>query len=294
MTTPAWGDAMNRFPRRAARGAGALRCLLIGLLLGLLPGSGAMAQSTSEAVDQSALRVCADPGNLPFSDRSGAGFENRIAELLAEALGVPLRYTWFPQATGFVRNTLAARRCDLVTGVSLGFELLQNTNPYYRSAYVLVQRRDGGPGAASLDDPALRDRTIGVVAGTPPASLLVGRGLIGKARPYPLMVDARFERPGEKMIHDIATGEIDAGLLWGPIAGYYASKSEVPLTLLPLTAGPEEPAMAYYITMGVRFGEPEWKQQVNRLLDEKQAEIQAILQDYGVPLLDRQGKPIEP
>lgn len=251
------------------------------------------AQSTSEAVDPSALRVCADPGNVPFSNQAEEGFENKIAELLAAELGVPVRYTWFPQATGFVRNTLQARRCDIVIGISLGFELLQNTNPYYRSSYVLFYRKDAGLNARSLDDPALKELTIGVVAGTPPASLMMKYGLMKKARPYPLMVDARYERPGEKMVHDVAKGELDAGLLWGPIAGYYAKKAEAPLTLVPLTSGPGDPRMDYRITMGIRYGEPEWKQQLNDLIAKKQPEINEILLDYGVPLLDAQGKPIE-
>lgn len=290
---PAWDERRPGAATRRAGRAAAVLALAAGLLSALPGARPAAAQSTSEAVDPSALRVCADPGNLPFSNKEEAGFENRIAELLAAELGVPVRYTWFPQATGFVRNTLQARRCDLVTGISLGFELLQNTNPYYRSSYVLVYRSDRGLAASGLDDPALEGRSIGVVAGTPPATLLARYGLIDHARPYPLMVDPRYDRPGEKMIHDIVAGEIDAGLLWGPIAGYYAKKSGAPLTLVRLESKPGEPAMDYYITMGVRYGEPEWKRQVNDLLKAKQAEIEAILLDYGVPLLDRQGRPIE-
>lgn len=270
-----------------------LGLLLLLLALATAPLVQPRAQSASEAVDSTALRVCADPGNLPFSNKAGEGFENRIAELLAAELGVPVRYTWYPQATGFVRNTLGARRCDVVIGVSLGFELLQNTNPYYRSTYVLFYRSDTGLDVRELDDPALQDMTIGVIAGTPPATLMVKYRLIDTARPYPLMVDARFQHPGEKMVHDIAAGEIDAGLLWGPIAGYYAKKSEVPLTLVPLKAGPGDPNMDYRITMGLRFGEPEWKLQLNQLIARKQPEINQILLDYGVPLLDSQGRPIE-
>ncbi|WP_089229698.1 substrate-binding domain-containing protein [Tistlia consotensis] len=262
------------------------------LALVLAAAQPAAAQSTSETVDHTALRVCADPGNLPFSNQKGEGYENRIAELLGKALGEPVHYTWYPQATGFVRNTLKARRCDLVMGVSLGFELLQNTNPYYRSSYVLVYRSDSGLGAKALDDPALKGHSIGVIAGTPPATLLVKYGMIDRARPYPLMVDARYQRPGEKMIHDIATGQIDAGLLWGPIAGYYAKKSKVAMTLVPLIGKPGEPPMDFYITMGVREGEPDWKHQINDLIEKSQDAINAILLDYGVPLLDRQGRPI--
>ena len=140
-------------------------------MLASTAGGDALA-ATAEAVDRSSLRVCADPGNLPFSNRAGEGFENKIAELVASELGVPVRYTWFPQATGFVRNTLMARKCDLVIGISLGFELLQNSNPYYRSSYSLVYRSDADQSIASLDHPGLKDLRIGVIAGTPP-------GLVG-------------------------------------------------------------------------------------------------------------------
>ena len=152
------------------RGATAAFAVLCGLAV-LTAGTASRA-TTSEVIDRSALRVCADPSNLPFSNQAEEGFENKIAELLAAELGVPVQYTWFPQATGFVRNTLMARRCDLVIGISLGFELLQNTNPYYRSAYSLIYRPDGGLAIETLDDPALKDLTIGIVAGTPPASVV--------------------------------------------------------------------------------------------------------------------------
>ena len=262
-----------------------------GLFLGASP---ARAQSPAEAVDRSTLRVCADPANLPFSDRSGEGFENKIAELLAAKLGVPVRYTWFPQATGFVRNTLMARKCDIVIGISLGFELLQNTNPYYRSSYALVYREDSGVRASSLDDPVLKEKRLGVIAGTPPASLLAKYGLIGSARPYHLVADTRFNKPGKSMVEDVAAGEVDVGLLWGPIAGYYAKGHNPALEVVPLASKPDEVKMDYRITMGIRFNEPEWKRELNALIRRKQPEINAILLDYGVPLLDEQGQPIKP
>jgi len=250
--------------------------------------------ATSEVIDRSALRVCADPSNLPFSNEAGEGFENKIAELLATELGVPVQYTWFPQATGFVRNTLRARKCDLVIGISLGFELLQNTNPYYRSAYSLVYRPDDGLEAEALDDPALKDLKLGVVAGTPPASAIARHGLLGNARPYHLVVDTRFDSPGKQMVEDVASGEIDVGLLWGPIAGYYAQQQDPPLIVVPLATRPGEGRMDFRITMGIRFNEPNWKHQLNDLIAKKQNQINAILQDYGVPLLDEQGNLIPP
>lgn len=266
--------------------------LLVVAALGVSATAGLAA--TSEAVDRSSLRVCADPSNLPFSNQAGEGFENKIAELLATELAVPVRYTWFPQATGFVRNTLQARKCDIVIGISLGFELLQNTNPYYRSSYALVYRSDNGLRLSALDDPELKKLRLGVVAGTPPASLMAGYGLLGRVRPYHLVADTRFEQPGKQMIEDIAASEVDVGVLWGPIAGYYGKQQSPPLTVVPLPSRPGEVRMDFRITMGVRFNEPEWKHEINQLIKRKQPEINAILADYGVPLLDDQGKRIAP
>jgi len=250
---------------------------------------------TSELVDRSSLRVCADPANLPFSNQAGEGFENKIAELLAAELGVPVRYTWFPQATGFVRNTLMARKCDIVIGISLGFELLQNTNPYYRSSYAMVFRSDSGIAPTSLKDPVLKGLNLGVVARTPPSNLLAMYGLLDRVRPYQLVVDTRVEHPAEQMVIDVANGEIDVGILWGPIAGYYAKRQEVPLTVVPLVTEEGEPAkLDFWITMGVRFREPEWKREINDLILKKQPEINAILHEYGVPLLDEHGEQIPP
>ena len=266
-----------------------LGAVLAALLLIPAAVSPAAAQ-TSETVDRSALRVCADPANLPFSNQAGDGFENKIAELVAEELSVPVEYTWFPQSTGFVRNTLQARRCDVVIGISLGFELLQNTNPYYRSAYVMLYRAEGSPDVASLTDPALKSARIGLVAGTPPATMVALNGLMSQVRPYHLQADTRFDHPGRKLVEDLAKGDIDVGLLWGPIAGYYAKQQDVALKIVPLLTNGGPVRMDYRITMGLRFNEPEWKRQLNDIIKRRRADIDAILRDYGVPLLDEQGQ----
>lgn len=252
------------------------------------------AAQTSEAVDRAALRVCADPANLPFSNQAGEGFENKIAELVAAELEIPIEYTWFPQATGFIRNTLQARRCDVVIGISLGFELLQNTNPYYRSAYVMMTRADGGPEIASLNDSALKSARIGLIAGTPPATIVALNGLMPQVQPYHLVADTRFDHPGRKMVEDLTTGKIDVGLLWGPIAGYYAKQQKAELRIVPLLTDNGPVRMDYRITMGLRFNEPNWKRRLNDIIKRRQADIDAILTDYGVPLLDGQGKLIAP
>jgi quinoprotein dehydrogenase-associated probable ABC transporter substrate-binding protein/PQQ-dependent catabolism-associated CXXCW motif protein len=246
--------------------------------------------NTGELVDRSQLRVCADPADLPFSNDQGAGFENKIAELVADRLGVPLTYTWYPQTTGFVRNTLRANRCDLIMGVVAADELVQNTNPYYRSSYVLAYRTADKDRFGDIDSPLMELARIGVVAGTPPSDILARRGLFTQVQPYQLVVDTRVDQPARQMIEDLANRRIDAALVWGPIAGYWAAQQQVPITLAPLASDPRGGLrMDFRISMGMRPAEPEWKHTINNLIRELQPQIQAILLDYHVPLLDEQG-----
>jgi quinoprotein dehydrogenase-associated probable ABC transporter substrate-binding protein len=262
-------------------------------LAALLTLPGVATAQTADLVSRTALRVCADPANLPFSNQAGEGFENKIAELLAADLKLPLEYTWFPQVTGFVRNTLGAKRCDLVMGYVAAGDVIQNTNPYYMSAWSLIYPKDGNlDGVDSLNDDRLKGRRLGIVAGAPPATVMATNGLMAHAKPYALMVDRRYESPAEEMLGDMQAGEIDAGILWGPIAGYYAKKSGRPLSVVPLLHETKAVPMAYRITLGLRHGEIEWKHRLNDFLDARRAEIQSILLQYGVPLLDEQDKPM--
>ncbi len=248
---------------------------------------------SAELVDPNTFRVCADPHDLPFSDQAGAGFENRLAELFARKLGKPVSYTYYPQVIGFVRNTLNALRCDVIIGDVVGDDLVQTTNPYYRTTYALVFKPGNGlDGVESLEDPRLKGKHIGIIAGTPPSNVLVQQGLMALARPYPLTVDTRIEAPSQTMVSDIASGQIDAGVLWGPIAGYYALHATPRLTVVPLSK--EQSQMDFRIAMGVRHSDQDWKRKLNRLIAENQPEIDQILQQYGVPLLDEQGKPLTP
>jgi len=242
-----------------------------------------------DLVNRLSLRVCADPANMPFSNDKGEGFENKIADIVAEELKVPLEYVWFPQATGFIRNTLFAKRCDLVMGYAQGDELVLNTNAYYRSAYALVYRKGSGlDGVDRLADPRLTDKRLGVIAGTPPTNVMVPLGLMARARPYRLTVDRRYESPAEGMIADIRSGEIDAGVLWGPIAGYFAANGGEKLAVVPLLKETFGPRMAYRITLGVRPLDDEWKRELNALIAKLQGKLDAVLLQYGVPLIDEQ------
>ena len=241
---------------------------------------------SSDLVVRSELRVCADPANMPFSNDKGEGFENKLAELVGNVLKIPVSYTWFPQATGFIRNTLGAKTCDLVIGYAQGDELVLNTNHYYTAAYVLVVRSDSPLASVeSLEDTRLQDKSIGVIAGTPPSTNLAIYGLMGKVRPFQLMVDRRFFSPAEDMISQVASGELDAGILWGPIGGYYAKTSKVPLKVIPLVKERQGPRLTYRITMGVRQSDANWKRDLNRIIAEHQGEIDAILTSYGVPVV---------
>jgi quinoprotein dehydrogenase-associated probable ABC transporter substrate-binding protein len=246
-----------------------------------------------ELIDPKVLRVCADPRNMPFSDEKGEGFENKLAELVAQKLGKSLAYTWYPQAPGFVRNTLGAYKCDVIMGYPQGNDVLQSTNPYYRTAYALMFRPASGlDGVDTLADPRLKAKHIGIVAGTPPASLLAANGLMSNAKPYPLVIDTRVDSSAQAMMTDLAAGDIDAGVLWGPMAGYYAMKAKEPTSVVPLVKERGGPRLAYYITMGVRAADQEWKRQLNRLIVENQPAINGILTSFGVPLLDDKDRPI--
>jgi quinoprotein dehydrogenase-associated probable ABC transporter substrate-binding protein len=266
-------------------------CLIGGLLL---IGSGRSGAQTGELVDRSELKVCADPNNLPFSDEKGEGFENKIAELIGAELDLKVDYVWFPQIIGFVRNTLRAHLCDLVIGTVAGDEVMQTTNPYYFTTYVMFYRSDKGLDLVSPQDPRLANLRLGVVAGTPPADLLARDGLMPHTRPYALTVDTRAASPTHEMVRDVVADSIDVGFLWGPIAGYYRKHDTLPLSLVPIKSEPGVARMQYHVAMGVRANEPEWRRSINAAILKHQTEITAILRDYGVPLLTAQGELIGP
>jgi quinoprotein dehydrogenase-associated probable ABC transporter substrate-binding protein len=283
--------------RRLAKGA-LLALSLAGLACLIWPGGGraqddAMSEGSIELIDPHVFRACADPRNLPFSNEAGEGFENKIAELFARKLGKSVAYTFYPGAPGFIRNTLNAHRCDVVLGIAQGDDIVQPTNPYYRTGYVAAYRK-GGPleGLDSLSDPRLKTARIGIIAGTPPSTYLAVNGLLGQIKTYALVVDTRFDSPTHDMMDDLENGEIDVALLWGPIAGYYASKSKTATTVTPLLKEQNGPRMVYRIVMGVRHSDQNWKRSLNKLISENKSEIDAILRSYGVPLLDENDQPL--
>ncbi len=267
-----------------------MRLLFPFCLCAALPASAQVA----DLVDRTQFRVCADPANLPLSARDGSGFENKIAELIASQLDVPVAYTWFPQVNGFIRQTLSEGKCDVVIGYAQGDEMVLNTNHYYTSTHVLVVKADGPlSGVTQLSDPALKDAKIGVVAGAPPTTHVARLGLMKNAKPYNLMTDRRVEDPGGDMLRDVESGVTDAALMWGPIGGPVA-QNYPDLAVIPLVAEAATPRLFYRITMGVRAGEDNWKRELNSLIRRNQSDIDAILRNAGVPLVDDYGTALKP
>jgi quinoprotein dehydrogenase-associated probable ABC transporter substrate-binding protein len=264
-------------------------------LVGLgLSTAQAVESGVVDLVNRKVLRVCSDPANMPFSNEKGEGFENKIADVIADELKVPVEYTWFPMATGFVRNTLFSKRCDVIIGYAQGDEMVLNSNAYYRSTYAIVYPKGKGlDGVTDLADPRLKDKRLGIVANTPPGILMVKHGLMAKAKPYPLIVDRRFESPNELMVKDIRSGEIDAGVMWGPIAGHYSKSGGEQLGVGAIALDPAvSTKMAYGVTLGVRLSDTDWKKQLNDVLKKRRGDIETILLAYGVPILDDQSAPI--
>ena len=247
-----------------------------------------MTTSAQEVTARTELRVCADPSLPPFSTEAQDGFENKLADMIAEELGIPVVYTWWPQTIGFVRNTLMARRCDIVMGTASGEELMQNTNAYYRSVYAMVYRTDADVQPTTLADPALFGKRIGVIAQTPPANLLSFYGL-SNIEPYQLNIDTRADQPARRAIEDVAAGKTDLALVWGPIAGYYAGLQEQPPTVVPMLDEPGPARLEYRITMGIRGDEPDWRHWLNQFIRDNQDDIDSLLASYRVPLLDQAG-----
>jgi quinoprotein dehydrogenase-associated probable ABC transporter substrate-binding protein len=246
-----------------------------------------------ELVDPNVFRACGDPRNLPFSNDKGEGFENKLAELFATKLGKRLSYTYFPQATGFVRKTLGEYHCDIIMGFPQGDDQAQVTVPYYRTTYALVTKRGSGlEDVTSIDDPKLKEKRIGIVARTPPSTNMAMNGLLARAKSYPLFVDTRADSSAQAMMEDLTKGEIDCGILWGPMAGYYASKADPPLVVVPLTREKTGPPMTFRIGMAVRPADQEWKRTLNKLIMENQAEINKLLISYNIPILDEANVPI--
>jgi mxaJ protein len=240
------------------------------------------------------VRVCADPNNLPFSNRAGAGFENRIAELLAADRHATLEYTWWAQRRGFVRHTLQAGACDILIGVPSRFDRARTTRPYYRSSYVFVSRRDRGLGLQSFDDPRLRDLRIGVQMigddfnNSPPAHALTNRGMIRNVVGYPVYGDYARPSPLSDIIAAVDRGEVDAAVVWGPAAGYFARDSRTALALHAVSPQRDSASLPFVfdISMGVRRDDLALARELDEFIARRRTDIDDILNRYGIPRVE--------
>jgi mxaJ protein len=239
------------------------------------------------------LRVCADPNNLPFSNAEGTGFENRIISLVASELNADVRYVWWAQRRGFLRNTLNARLCDVVAGIASDIGMVAaTTRPYYRSTYVFVQRPGPDP-IRSFDDPRLQRLRIGVQligddgANTPPAHALSRRGMITNVHGFPVYGDYAEDAPQQPIVTAVAQGDLDVAVIWGPVAGYFGARARPELAVTPVTPwldGPQWP-MVFDISMATRRDDVELRNEIDRALVRNEAAIESILREYGVPLV---------
>lgn len=272
------------------RGAVTAGLLAAFVATGAIPGH---AGTAIEAVDPDHLRVCADPDNLPYSNEKGEGFENKIAELLAKEMHRPLLYTWHPMSGSFFPDTLNAKACDLVIGLPAGLDAVLSTNPFYRITYVMVFRKDSGLKVQSLADPVVKKLKIGTVAGTPPNYLIGENDLLANMVGYNRFNAAQAENIGKQMMDDLRDKVIDVALMAGPIAAYWAKKEGVDVVVTRLENAKQPGGkMDYFIAMGVRHGEDDWKHEVNDAIKKTQPEINKILASYGVPILQMVGPPI--
>jgi quinoprotein dehydrogenase-associated probable ABC transporter substrate-binding protein len=265
----------------------------VALVASALPGF-----AQGQPLERKALRVCQDPNNLPFSHTNGTGIENRIADVFGKALGLPVTYYSFPQRLAFIRNTLRYKLpgedypCDIVMGVPVGFDQVSVTQPYYHSSYAMVfpagiglDQVKSSEDFLRLDKARLNTLRIGVYDRSPASAWLNKHGLVERGVPYRIMNADPSQYPGEIIEKDLASGAIDVAIVWGPIAGYFAKRVKSPRLNVVLLKSEPGVQFDYEMAMGVRYGEREWKQQVEGLIKSNRAEIQAILQEFGVPLV---------
>lgn len=268
------------------------------LLLSVLVVSGAGAAVEPAAIRAPApatpeLTVCADPNNLPFSNQAEEGFENRIASLIARDMGAKLTYVWWAQRRGYARNTLDEAKCDMWPGVAVGVDRIATSRPYYRSTYVFVTRKNASLKGLTLDDLRLRSLKIAVqmigndATNTPPAHALSRRGIVDNVRGYMLYGNYETPNPPAAIIDSVAKGDVDVALVWGPLAGYFAAHSPVPLRLERVTPVLDDATwpMTYGISVGVNRRNLQLLAEVQRTLDQERPAIDAILADYAVPIV---------
>ena len=281
---------------RCRSGIGLAALLVVGVGIGV--GACAGKSAAAPVSPPRELRVCADPNNLPYSNRRLEGFENRLAEMVARDLHATVRYTWWPQHRGFIRNTLKAGTCDVLLGLPSSVELALTTRPYYRSTYVFVYRRDHAITVRSFDDPALRRLRVGVQmigddgVNSPPAHALANRGMTANVVGYSVYGDYAQPDPPARIVSAVARGEVDVAVVWGPLAGYFAPRQGVPLALVPVLPQIDRPYLPFVfdVSMAVRRGDDALRAELDSFIERRQGEIDALLALYGVPRVGGAGQ----
>jgi mxaJ protein len=244
---------------------------------------------TARVPQDNEFKVCADPNNMPYSNSNSEGFENKIAEVLADDLGRELSFQFWPDRFGFIRNTIKANRCDVIIGTNTTYDALNTTKPYYRAGHVWIYRKDSGYKIDNWDSPDLRKGVIGIVDKSPVAQALNANNLMANAKPYRLMRDLT-KSPGQLVDH-VVSGEIDVAIMWGPIGGYYAkqSKEDLVVVLIPeYSEGNEKLTGKTYwnISAGVRKKDDERRDMIEAALIRNKDKIRKIMDDFGVPYTD--------
>lgn len=266
-----------------------MKPLLLLLLVTGLP----VLLGSCDLVPQRTLTACADPNNLPFSNKAGQGFENKIAEMIAADLHAKLQYIWWAQRRGYVRNTLNEQKCDFWPGIASNVEMVATTKPYYRSTYMFVSRASANLESLSLDDARLKTVRIGVqmigndASNTPPAHALASRGIIGNVRGYMLYGDYRAPNPPAEIVSAVERGDVDVALVWGPLAGYFAARSPVPLRLEPVTPwfADQQWPMQFDVSVGVQNGNQQLLKKIDHILVRRSTDIRRLLSEYHVPVV---------
>lgn len=269
------------------RGAQVTRALLI--------AAAAMLLGSCNLIQPRHLTACADPNNLPFSNRAGEGFENKLAQMIASDLHARLDYVWWAQRRGYIRNTLNETKCDFWPGIGSNVEMVATTRPYYRSSYMFVSRASDNLRGLTLDDRRLKTLRIGVqmvgndATNTPPAHALAKRGIINNVRGFMLYGDYRKPNPPARIVEAVERGDVDVALVWGPLAGYFAARSPVPLRLEPVTpwfADMQWP-MQFDISVGVQKDNQKLLKQIDQILARRSGDIRKLLAAYHVPLAEQ-------
>jgi quinoprotein dehydrogenase-associated probable ABC transporter substrate-binding protein len=278
-----------------AAGLTALAALMIA------PAAAQSPQPPQDTAPAGMFRVCADPNNLPFSDQAESGFENKLAQIIAADLGEGVTYAWHAQRRGFVRETLKEKLCDVIMGVPTQLDMVAVTAPYYRSGYVFLSRADRHLDISSIKDPRLRSLKIGVQLigddgfNTPPSHALAEQGIVTNLVGYPVYGDYREASPPARIVTAVEHRDVDIAAVWGPLAGYFAEKSPVPMAAVPITdtASFAPLIFQYDIGLGVRKGDEARKAKLNEIITRKRPQIAALLADYGIPLFEMPAAPVE-